>query len=215
MGCEDADEPLGFIADADCAAREAAQTRKALLLVVTAAEGDERTRLSLEALDDERVAEVLEGSFIAARHDLGRCSRLVERLTVLRPLLWTPTCFVLDDRCRELRRWEGLHPGDLFAAEVRLALATLSLLHDDLETADHLFGHVATAHPTHAAEALYWQGAVARRAGDRTLAGAYWRNLRDGFPGSVWAARASASAEVERVPGHLRLLREHDKPPCS
>lgn len=111
--------------------------------------------------------------------------------------LWTPTQIVMDAEGVERHRIEGFLPSGDFLAELELGLARVAFEHADFGEAEHRFHDVRERHPDAAAapQARYWEGVSAYKATNapeplqRTE-----RELRERYPDSEWARRASVWA---------------------
>jgi thioredoxin-related protein len=117
---------------------------------------------------------------------------------------WTPTFVVADETGMETVRWEGYLPEDDFLGQLNMALAKVALKKHDYKKAEMLFDEVLLKYPLSdlAPEAGYFLGVVKYRATDDAswLTKAY-NDLREGYPESVWAIKASvwSSDNIEAV----------------
>jgi len=107
---------------------------------------------------------------------------------------WTPTFIVADETGMETVRWEGYLPEDDFLGQLNMALAKVSLKKHDYKKAEMLFDEVILKFPLSdlAPEAGYFLGVAKYRATEDAswLTKAYL-DLRDAYPESVWAIKAS------------------------
>ena len=107
---------------------------------------------------------------------------------------WTPTVLVTDERGTEHHRIEGFLPKDDFLAQVRLGLAHAARAGGDFPTAEQLYGELASEGDL-AAEATYWAGVSKyKRTNDPAALGETATRIREKYPDSTWAKKASVWA---------------------
>jgi hypothetical protein len=101
---------------------------------------------------------------------------------------WAPTFVVTEPGGREVRRWVGWLPPAAFVDQLQLARGLAELGQGRFAAA----GLLLTTLPE-SPEARYWAGVAAYRRPDGTLEdlAAHWNELRQRFPQSTWAVRAS------------------------
>ncbi len=105
--------------------------------------------------------------------------------------VWTPTVLLLDNEGKEQVRNEGYLNRTDFNAWLRTGLGRLAFARKQFEEASRWYGEVAEESSAFAPEATYWR-AVANYSGthDHTLLGQVEQELRERFPGSLWAEKA-------------------------
>jgi TolA-binding protein len=100
----------------------------------------------------------------------------------------------MDPQGIERRRSEGYLPRDEFRAWLEMALARLAFLQKRWTDAGRRYGGIFERFPGTAAapEAMYW-GGVSRYKGsnDHTSLGKTAAVLRERYPASLWAVKAS------------------------
>jgi thioredoxin-like negative regulator of GroEL len=107
---------------------------------------------------------------------------------------WTPTIAIFGPEGTEHHRVVGYLPPRDFLAQVALARAKAAFDAGDFTAAAPLFADVVQRYPeTHAApEAQYWCGvAQYKAAGDAAQLRSAWQTLRQHYPQSEWAKKAS------------------------
>ena len=103
------------------------------------------------------------------------------------PVPWAPTFFFTDGKGREVRRTVGWLAPDAFLSELRLARAQHAITRGRFDDALALLEEAGSP------EAIYYAGVAEFLRGKRdmkALAGR-WNALRDRFPESEWARKAS------------------------
>ncbi|MGH9203269.1 MAG: tetratricopeptide repeat protein, partial [Vicinamibacterales bacterium] len=107
--------------------------------------------------------------------------------------LWHPDIVVLDSRLTEVRRFIGyLTPRD-FIAQLTIGAGLAALYHMEAPRALALFERVVDEYSASgaAAEALYWAGVAAYRAGGGIEAlTSRWEAIHARYPTSEWSIRA-------------------------
>jgi len=104
-----------------------------------------------------------------------------------RAVPWAPTFLFTDGKGREVRRTVGwLAPG-AFVAELKLARAQHAIMRGAFDDALALLDDAGSP------EALYYAGVAGFLKGKRDMnaLGERWNALRDRFPESEWARKAS------------------------
>ncbi len=107
---------------------------------------------------------------------------------------WTPTILAMDPDRTERHRIEGFLPVADFLAQLDLGIAKALFGAGKPAEAAQRYAQVAEAHPaTEAApEAIYWAAVAAYKAsGKPDSLGPAARRLRDSYPQSAWAKKAS------------------------
>lgn len=141
------------------------------------------------------VAGFLPDHFVCLKLDTSAPTRDFRRILGQEGLRWTPTFVLTDHTLRQLRRIIGFLPPDDFLAELRLALGLAALARARNETALASLRAVTDLHPQSyvASEALFWAGIAAFRVAGRDKAALRdsWELLRQCYPDSTWAQRAS------------------------
>jgi len=108
--------------------------------------------------------------------------------------VWTPTVLVMDSDGVERLRIEGYLPKEEFRAHLEMGLARVAFMHKRWAEAERRYTEVLERYPdsTPAPEALYWKGVSHYKAtNDHTVLGELPRQLREKYPESVWALKAS------------------------
>jgi hypothetical protein len=113
---------------------------------------------------------------------------------------WTPVLAVFDEQGREQHRWEGFLPADDFVGQLAMGRAQLAFAKQDWKRAASLFDEVPKRHPDaeFAPAALYWAGVARYKDGDPSALAATGRALRDRYPQSTWATKASVWLPAEQ-----------------
>ena len=107
---------------------------------------------------------------------------------------WTPTLLVMDPNGTERHRIEGFLPVPDFLAQIDLGIGKALFAGGKAAEAAQQFTRVAESHPRSdaAPEAVYWAAAAAYKAsGKPDSLGPAARRLRDSYPQSAWAKKAS------------------------
>ena len=111
--------------------------------------------------------------------------------------LWTPTQIIADADGVERHRIEGFLNANDFLAELELGLGRVAFEHQDFRSAEHWFHDAREQHPDAAAapQARYWEGVSAYKATNQPEPLQQTeRELRERYPDSEWARRASVWA---------------------
>ncbi len=116
---------------------------------------------------------------------------------------WTPVLLVLDPRAAEQHRWEGYLPPDDFLGQLELGLAKSAFAERRWADAERLFREVARTHSTtdYAPLALYYAGVSRYKGGDASALPETGRALRERYPDSSWAKKASVWLPAESEQG--------------
>ena len=111
-------------------------------------------------------------------------------------LVWTPLLVWFDHHGVELRRSVGYVEPASFQAEMALADGQAKLFHAEYQAAETAFLSVVERWPklAQAAEAQFWSGVAALRAGDRDRFLANWRVLKQTYGDTIWWEKASFAA---------------------
>jgi thioredoxin-related protein len=107
---------------------------------------------------------------------------------------WTPTFVVTDETGLEFDRWEGYLPEDDFLGHLDMALARVALKKKNYADAERRFDGVVIKFPLSdlAPKACYYLGVAKYRAtNDAAWLTRAYQNLREAYPESVWAIKAS------------------------
>ncbi len=137
---------------------------------------------------DPRVAQFIEGHFVAVQQHVKESQALVQEYFVS----WTPNVVITDDHGKIHYRIEGYLPPEDFLAYLSLGIGKYWLNHKQFEQARGRFEEVARRHSgTDAgAEALYWQGvAQYKLSHDPTQLRPSWQQLAQEYPKSEWSQR--------------------------
>jgi hypothetical protein len=112
------------------------------------------------------------------------------------PVPWAPTFLFTDGKGRGVRRSVGWLDPAGFVAELQLARAQHLLARGRFDESLALLAEAATP------EARYYDGVVRFLQGQRdmTALGASWNALREAFPGSEWAEKASVIEDWDGRP---------------
>jgi hypothetical protein len=111
---------------------------------------------------------------------------------------WTPTLIVLDPEGKERYRFEGYLPPEDFIAQLQLGLAKSAFARGQWDDADRRFLEIARLHKDSevAPEAVYWAGvSLYKRTSDHHALGETAKQLRSGYPESIWTKKASVWEE--------------------
>jgi len=137
------------------------------------------------------VTDMITDSFVPVMLDVTAETALVKDYGVD----WTPTFVITDSTGKEMDRWVGYLPEDDFLGQMHMALARASLKRGDYKEAERRFGDVMLRFPLTelAPEACYYLGVSRYRdTGDASNLTKAYDDLRNGYPESVWAFKASA-----------------------
>lgn len=100
----------------------------------------------------------------------------------------------MDPKGTERLRVEGYLSKSEFRAQLEMGLARIAFMHKQWAEAERRYAEVAERYSKilAAPEAVYWRG-VSRYKGakDHTALGAVAKELKEKYPGSVWALKAS------------------------
>lgn len=111
---------------------------------------------------------------------------------------WTPTQIVLDPDGAERHRIEGFLPVDDFLAQLDLGLGKLDFQRQEYGPAEERLRSVCATFPRTGAapEACYWAGVAAYKgSNDARHLAATAKALKEGYPDSEWARKASVWSE--------------------
>ena len=111
---------------------------------------------------------------------------------------WTPTFIVADNTGLEIYRWEGYLPEDDFLGQLNMALGRVALNKKAYKDAERRFDEVVIKYPLTALapEACYYLGVARYRAtGDVAALTRAYHDIREAYPESVWAIKASVWSE--------------------
>ena len=100
---------------------------------------------------------------------------------------------LLDADGKERARIEGYLPNQEFVAALEDGLGRIAFVHKNYAEADRWYGDVLTrfAKTSAAPEAMYWRAVAKYRAtNDHTVLEKVAEDLRNTYPGSVWASKA-------------------------
>ncbi|MGH9486546.1 MAG: hypothetical protein ACRD04_03015 [Terriglobales bacterium] len=105
--------------------------------------------------------------------------------------VWTPTVLLLDSKGKERVRLEGYVSRTDFNAWLQTGLGRMAFVRKQFDEAEGWYGQVAAESSQFAPEATYWRS-VAHYSGthDHTALAQVEAELREKFPGSVWAEKA-------------------------
>lgn len=109
-------------------------------------------------------------------------------------VLWTPSVLILDPAGAERYRLEGYVPRDEFSGQLELGRARLAFVEKRWQAAEDIYQGIADdwSQTTAAPEAVYWVGVCFyKRTQDHTRLGPMAEQLRDRYPGTIWAKKAS------------------------
>lgn len=111
--------------------------------------------------------------------------------------VWTPTLLVMDPGGRERWRIEGYVPKKELRAQLEMALARLAVVRKDWSDAGKRYGDIAEKYgdTSIGPEALYWRN-VSRYSQnhDATALQSVSHELKERYPNSIWARKASVWA---------------------
>lgn len=139
----------------------------------------------------EEVSSFVRENFIPARAHVKSEGAVFQRFNAQ----WTPTILVLDDKGTEHHRIEGFLPAPDFLAQLQIGLAHAARARNDFATAQRLYQQLSSGSDDVAAEATYWAGVAQYKAtNDPSPLGATATALRERFPNSAWAKKASVWA---------------------
>jgi len=109
-------------------------------------------------------------------------------------VVWTPTFIVADKTGLEIDRWEGYLPEDDFLGHLDMALGRAALHAKAYTEAERRFDEVVLKYPLSdlAPKASYYLGvAKYRQTSDTAWLTRAYQGLREAYPESVWAIKAS------------------------
>lgn len=108
--------------------------------------------------------------------------------------VWTPTVLILDSDGAERLRIEGYLPRDEFRAHLEMGLARVAFMRKQWAEAERGYAQVVERYPDSKVtpEAVYWRGVSRYKAtNDHTVLGEVPGQLKEKYPDSVWALKAS------------------------
>ena len=108
--------------------------------------------------------------------------------------VWTPTVLILDSDGTERLRIEGYLPRDEFRAQLEMGLARVAFMRKQWAEAERRYAEVVERYPDAkvAPEAVYWRGVSRyKQTNDHTVLGDVPDQLKEKYPDSVWALKAS------------------------
>ena len=108
--------------------------------------------------------------------------------------VWTPTVLILDSDGTERLRVEGYLPRDEFRAHLEMGLARVAFMRKQWDGAERRYAQVVERYPDSkvAPEAVYWRGVSRyKQTNDHTVLGEVPEQLKERYPDSVWALKAS------------------------
>ena len=108
--------------------------------------------------------------------------------------VWTPTILILDSDGTERLRVEGYLPRDEFRAHLEMGLARVAFMRKQWDEAERRYAQVVERYPDSkvAPEAVYWRGVSRyKQTNDHTVLGEVPEQLKERYPDSVWALKAS------------------------
>ena len=100
----------------------------------------------------------------------------------------------MDSNGVERERIEGYLSKPEFRAGLEMGLARIAFMHKQWAEAERRYGEIAGRYPntTAAPEAVYWRGVSHYKAtNDHTVLGEVAEQLKEKYPDSVWALKAS------------------------
>ncbi len=100
----------------------------------------------------------------------------------------------MDSSGVERERIEGYLPKPEFRATLEAGLARIAFMHKQWADAERRYADVVERYPntTAAPEAVYWRGVSRYKAtNDHTVLGEVAAQLKEKYPDSVWALKAS------------------------
>ncbi|MEM7048276.1 MAG: hypothetical protein AAF604_01395 [Acidobacteriota bacterium] len=155
---------------------------------------------------DDRVAALLTERFNLYKLDLSTPHEDFRAASGGAPVPWAPTFRFCDRRGREVRRLVGWLPPEGFLAELHLTLGLQDIARGRFADAEAAMGRIADRWPEAAAapEALYWAGMAAFQDGQRDMHRLHqgWQALRQRYPDSTWAERASVIDDWKGAQAH-------------
>ena len=107
---------------------------------------------------------------------------------------WTPTLIVMDSEGKERYQSDGYLPAEDLIAQLRLGLAKSAFARGQWDDADRRFLEITRLHKDSevAPEAVYWAGvSLYKRTSDHHALGETAKQLRSGYPNSIWTKKAS------------------------
>ncbi|HJU89485.1 MAG TPA: DUF255 domain-containing protein [Gemmatimonadaceae bacterium] len=139
------------------------------------------------------VRQFLAERFICIKYDTKAPNEWFRKLNGSVGHVWHPDLVVLDDRLTEAKRVIGYLPPRDLIAHLSLGIGLVHLHRTRYDQALETFEEVSDRYgdTTAAAEALYWEGVAALRAGGGLAAlSIRWEALRAAHPSSQWALAA-------------------------
>jgi hypothetical protein len=107
--------------------------------------------------------------------------------------VWTPTVILLDSEGHERVRLEGYLTNTDFLAALESGLGRIAFVHKNYADAEGWYADVVTrfAQSHSAPAAMYWHAVSRYKAtNDHSVLGQVAEELRDKYPGNVWASKA-------------------------
>lgn len=143
---------------------------------------------------DERVARLVESSFVPVRVHVREQAQEFQKHGERYGAQWTPASLVIDADGTERHRVEGYLPADDLLAQLSLGLGQAAFARSDWKSAEQRFREVAEKYPSSdaAPEATYWAGVSRYKAtSDAAALRDTNRRLTEKYAGSTWARKAS------------------------
>ena len=147
---------------------------------------------------DTRVEEIVDQNFIPVRVHVQKNADEYQRLGGKYGAEWTPTILMLDSSGNERHRVEGFLPASELVPHLEFGSARIAFSGGAFDKAEERFRHIAEWHPDAevSPEALYWAGVSRYKGGDdKDALKATAAALRDQYPSSSWAKKASVWAK--------------------
>lgn len=144
---------------------------------------------------DLRVVELVQAEFAPVNIDMLARHADFREASGPSKAIWAPLLRFEDAKGRELRRWTGWLPPEVFLAELRFVRATAAFQNAQFEVARDGFSAVVAEFPGTSifAEALYWQGITGFLAGNRDMGALReaWTRLARDHGDTRWGQHAS------------------------
>ncbi len=185
-------EPLKWSNDLARTMEEAKNTHRLMLVFLHSNQCSGCKAMIAKTLPDPGVAKFIDRMFVPAAFEISdpKSREAMRRYGVE----WTPTFIVADDSGHEIYRWVGyLPPGD-FCAELVFAGGRAAFKNKDWDRAKKCYDMVVDKYPGSevAPEAMYYGGvAMYEKTHDPSHLQDTDRRLKDRFPDSTWAKKAS------------------------
>lgn len=151
-------------------------------------------RMDAVTYEDEQVRDYLEQHYVLVKFNVKEVTKAFATKYLTRALIWAPAFFMYAPDGNVLREATGYLPPHQLLPELTIGRALLAMRRGKPADGIPLLKGLVSEdlHPALHQEVLYWLGVAAFFAEGKSFDALvpYWRELRETYPGSVWAERA-------------------------